>query len=48
MGASGDGSQGLLAAGQPLACVDWIEPLADIVKRFENDMRQALARGEIN
>jgi hypothetical protein len=24
MGASGDGSLGLLAAGQPLAFVDWI------------------------
>jgi NAD(P)H-dependent flavin oxidoreductase YrpB (nitropropane dioxygenase family) len=41
---TGDWSKGLLAAGQSLAFVDRIEPLADIVARFEGDMRQALAR----
>jgi nitronate monooxygenase len=41
---TGDWSKGLLAAGQSLAFVDRIEPLADIVSRFESDMRRALAR----
>jgi NAD(P)H-dependent flavin oxidoreductase YrpB (nitropropane dioxygenase family) len=41
---TGDWSKGLLSAGQSLAFVDRIEPLADIVRRFESDMRQALAR----
>jgi nitronate monooxygenase len=41
---TGDWSKGLLSAGQSLAFVDRIEPLADIVNRFERDMRQALAR----
>jgi nitronate monooxygenase len=41
---TGDWSKGLLAAGQSLAFVDRIEPLADIVKRFEADMRQAVSR----
>lgn len=41
---TGDWSKGLLSAGQALAFVDCIEPLADIVKRFELDMRQAFAR----
>ncbi|MFM0032430.1 nitronate monooxygenase [Paraburkholderia madseniana] len=41
---TGDWSKGLLSAGQSLAFVDRIEPLADIVTRFEGDMRQALAR----
>lgn len=41
---TGDWSKGLLSAGQSLAFVDCIEPLADIVKRFELDMRQAFAR----
>lgn len=41
---TGDWSKGLLAAGHSLAFVDRIEPLADIVRRFEVDMRQALRR----
>ena len=45
---TGDWSKGLLAAGQSLAFVDRIEPLADIVRRFETDMRQALGRLAIN
>ncbi|MCP3728548.1 nitronate monooxygenase [Paraburkholderia sp. CNPSo 3272] len=45
---TGDWSRGLLAAGQSLAFVDRIEPLADIVGRFERDMRQALARVAFN
>jgi NADH:quinone reductase (non-electrogenic) len=45
---TGDWSRGLLAAGQSLAFVDRIEPLADIVGRFERDMRQALARVAIS
>ncbi|MFM0674207.1 NAD(P)H-dependent flavin oxidoreductase [Paraburkholderia sediminicola] len=44
---TGDWSKGLLSAGQSLAFVDRIEPLADIVRRFESDMRQALARAAI-
>ena len=41
---TGDWSKGLLAAGQSLAFVDRIEPLADIVRRFERDMWQAMGR----
>jgi NADH:quinone reductase (non-electrogenic) len=41
---TGDWSKGLLSAGHSLAFVDRVEPLADIVGRFETDMRQALAR----
>lgn len=41
---TGDWSKGLLAAGHSLAFVDRIEPLAAIVARFEDEMRQALAR----
>jgi nitronate monooxygenase len=41
---TGDWSQGLLSAGHSLAFVDRIEPLADIVARFEHDMHRALAR----
>lgn len=41
---TGDWSKGLLAAGQSLAFIDRIEPLADIVNRFERDMRQAMNR----
>ncbi|MBP0594972.1 nitronate monooxygenase [Paraburkholderia sp. LEh10] len=41
---TGDWSKGLLAAGQSLAFIDRIEPLADIVRRFESDMRQAVSR----
>jgi NADH:quinone reductase (non-electrogenic) len=41
---TGDWSKGLLAAGQSLAFTDRIEPLADIVHRFERDMRQAMTR----
>ncbi|CAB3793068.1 NADH:quinone reductase [Paraburkholderia ultramafica] len=41
---TGDWSKGLLAAGQSLAFVDRVEPLADIVRRFESDMWQALTR----
>ncbi|MEX3786475.1 NAD(P)H-dependent flavin oxidoreductase [Paraburkholderia sp. BR14374] len=41
---TGDWRKGLLSAGQSLAFVDRIEPLADIVQRFERDMRQAMAR----
>ena len=41
---TGDWSKGLLAAGHSLAFVDRIEPLADIVRRFETDMHQALKR----
>ncbi|WP_266181371.1 NAD(P)H-dependent flavin oxidoreductase [Dyella humicola] len=41
---TGDWSKGLLAAGHSLAFVDQIEPLADIIRRFEVDMRQALRR----
>lgn len=41
---TGDWSKGLLAAGHSLAFVDRIEPLADIVHRFETDMHQALKR----
>jgi nitronate monooxygenase len=41
---TGDWSKGLLAAGQSLAFTDRIEPLADIVRRFESDMRQAMGR----
>ncbi len=41
---TGDRSKGLLSAGHSLAFVDRIEPLVDIVRRFEDDMRQALGR----
>jgi nitronate monooxygenase len=41
---TGDWSKGLLAAGQSLAFVDRVEPLADIVLRFERDMWQAMGR----
>jgi nitronate monooxygenase len=41
---TGDWSKGLLSAGQSLAFIDRIEPLADIVHRFESDMRQAMSR----
>jgi nitronate monooxygenase len=41
---TGDWSKGLLSAGHSLAFVDRIEPLVDIVRRFEDDMRQALGR----
>ena len=41
---TGDWSKGLLAAGHSLAFVDRIEPLADIVRRFEVDMSHALRR----
>ncbi|EUC11752.1 NAD(P)H-dependent flavin oxidoreductase [Paraburkholderia hospita] len=41
---TGDWSKGLLSAGQSLAFVDRIEPLADIVLRFERDMWQAMGR----
>jgi nitronate monooxygenase len=41
---TGDWSKGLLAAGQSLAFIDRIEPLAEIVSRFESDMRQAMGR----
>ena len=41
---TGDWKTGLLAAGQSLAFTDRIEPLADIVHRFERDMRQAMTR----
>lgn len=45
---TGDWKKGLLAAGQSLAFTDRIEPLADIVHRFERDMRQAMTRVAIN
>ncbi|MGF6820845.1 NAD(P)H-dependent flavin oxidoreductase YrpB (nitropropane dioxygenase family) [Paraburkholderia atlantica] len=45
---TGDWKKGLLSAGQSLAFVDRIEPLADIVQRFERDMRQAMGRVAIN
>ncbi|MFP3557034.1 nitronate monooxygenase [Paraburkholderia sp. SIMBA_049] len=41
---TGDWSKGLLSAGQSLAFVDRIEPLAEIVRRFERDMWQAMGR----
>ncbi|AUT65509.1 NAD(P)H-dependent flavin oxidoreductase [Paraburkholderia terrae] len=41
---TGDWSKGLLSAGQSLAFVDRVEPLADIVRRFERDMWQAMGR----
>jgi nitronate monooxygenase len=41
---TGDWSKGLLAAGQSLAFVDRVEPLAEIVRRFERDMWQAMGR----
>ncbi|MBB5510336.1 NAD(P)H-dependent flavin oxidoreductase [Paraburkholderia atlantica] len=41
---TGDWKKGLLSAGQSLAFVDRIEPLAEIVQRFERDMRQAMGR----
>ncbi|WP_053572880.1 NAD(P)H-dependent flavin oxidoreductase [Caballeronia cordobensis] len=45
---TGDWKKGLLAAGQSLAFTDRIEPLADIVYRFERDMRQAMTRVAIH
>jgi nitronate monooxygenase len=45
---TGDWKKGLLAAGQSLAFTDRIEPLADIVHRFERDMRQAMTRVAIH
>lgn len=44
--ATGDCSRGILAAGQSLAFTDRIEPLAEIVRRFEEDMRAALRRAQ--
>ncbi|BBU32000.1 nitronate monooxygenase (plasmid) [Burkholderia sp. THE68] len=41
---TGDWRKGLLAAGQSLAFTDRIEPLADIVHRFERDMMHAIKR----
>lgn len=41
---TGDWSKGLLSAGQSLAFVDRVEPLAEIVRRFERDMWQAMGR----
>jgi NADH:quinone reductase (non-electrogenic) len=41
---TGDWSKGLLSAGQSLAFIDRIEPLANIVLRFEHDMREAMGR----
>jgi len=43
---TGDCSRGLLAAGQALAFTDRIEPMAEIVRRFEQDMLIALQRIE--
>lgn len=43
---TGDCSRGILAAGQALAFTDRIEPLAAIVRRFEEEMRIALTRAE--
>lgn len=45
---TGDWKKGLLAAGQSLAFTDRIEPLAEIVHRFERDMRQAMTRVAIH
>ncbi|MFZ4831778.1 NAD(P)H-dependent flavin oxidoreductase [Rouxiella sp. Mn2063] len=42
--ATGDWSQGLLSAGQSLAFVDRIEPVASIVSRLEQELLQALER----
>ncbi|WP_424988147.1 NAD(P)H-dependent flavin oxidoreductase [Microbulbifer sp. S227A] len=41
---TGDTSRGLLAAGHALGFVDRVEPLADIVGRFEADARNAMKR----
>jgi nitronate monooxygenase len=41
---SGDWSKGLLSAGHALAFVDRLEPLAAIVARLEQQMREALRR----
>lgn len=41
---TGDWRKGMLAAGQSLAFIDRIEPLAAIVDRFERDLHGALAR----
>ncbi|MEN9474603.1 2-nitropropane dioxygenase [Malikia spinosa] len=41
---TGDWSKGMLAAGQALAFTDRIEPLADIVERFEQDFWRAVER----
>ncbi|SAK68042.1 NAD(P)H-dependent flavin oxidoreductase [Caballeronia ptereochthonis] len=45
---TGDWRKGLLAAGQSLAFTDRIEPLADIVHRFESDMMHAMKRVAIS
>jgi len=42
--ATGDWTRGILSAGQSLAFADRVEPLADIVDRFERDMARALER----
>lgn len=42
--ASGDVSRGALSVGQAVAFADRIEPLADIVARFEGEASAALAR----
>jgi nitronate monooxygenase len=41
---SGDGAKGILSVGQAVAFADQIEPLAQIVQRLEDQMRDALAR----
>lgn len=41
---SGDWRQGLLSAGEALAFVDRIEPIAQIVQRLEDEMREAMGR----
>jgi nitronate monooxygenase len=41
---SGDGAKGVLSVGQAVGFADRIEPLNDIVKRMEAEMRTSLAR----
>jgi len=42
--ASGDYRNGLLSAGQAIAFVDCIEPIARIVQRLEDEMQEAMTR----
>lgn len=44
--AAGDGSTGVMSVGQAVAFADRIEPLADIVKRMEQEMCAAIERVE--